>query len=59
MNRFSSSCFAFFRNSSSLDRADAITPVLDGVGPMTMTSLRHNSGIAALLRRGLEVPQLW
>ncbi|NZD65459.1 hypothetical protein HX900_30725 [Rhizobium sp. WYCCWR 11290] len=24
-------------------RADAITPVLDGVGPMTIMSLMHNS----------------
>ncbi|WP_164736327.1 hypothetical protein [Rhizobium vallis] len=24
-------------------RADAITPVLDGVGPMTVMSLMHNS----------------
>ncbi|MFS8146374.1 hypothetical protein QD408_13815 [Rhizobium sp. BR 249] len=39
-------------------RADAITPLLDGVGPMTIVSLMHNGLFAASMLRGLGVPQL-
>ncbi|WP_163874476.1 hypothetical protein [Rhizobium laguerreae] len=39
-------------------RTGAITPVLGGVGPMTITSLMHNSLIAASMRSGLAVPLL-
>ncbi|RUM06552.1 hypothetical protein EFR84_12780 [Rhizobium chutanense] len=38
--------------------ADAITPLLDGVGPMTIVSLMHNGLFAASMLRGLGVPQL-
>lgn len=40
-------------------KAGAITPVPGGVGPMTIMSLMHNTLVAAHLRRGLPVPQLW
>ncbi|MBY5409816.1 hypothetical protein HFO98_15310 [Rhizobium leguminosarum] len=36
----------------------AITPLRDGVGPMTIMSLMHNTLIAAAIRSGLGVPQL-
>nr|WP_245512538.1 hypothetical protein [Rhizobium leguminosarum] len=40
-------------------RTGAITPVLGGVGPMMITSLRHNNTfIAASMRSRLGVPQL-
>ena len=39
--------------------AGAITPVPGGVGPMTIMSLMHNTLLAAHMRRGLPVPQLW
>ena len=39
--------------------AGAITPVPGGVGPMTIMSLIHNTLVAAYMRRGLAVPQLW
>jgi methylenetetrahydrofolate dehydrogenase (NADP+)/methenyltetrahydrofolate cyclohydrolase len=39
--------------------AGAITPVPGGVGPMTIMSLIHNTLVAAYMRRGLPVPQLW
>ena len=39
--------------------AGAITPVPGGVGPMTIMSLIHNTLVAAYVRRGLPVPQLW
>ncbi|MBY5468045.1 hypothetical protein E0H39_20685 [Rhizobium leguminosarum bv. viciae] len=39
-------------------RTGAITPVLGGVGPMTIRSLMHNTPIAASMRSGLGVPQL-
>jgi methylenetetrahydrofolate dehydrogenase (NADP+) / methenyltetrahydrofolate cyclohydrolase len=39
--------------------AAAITPVPGGVGPMTIMSLIHNTLVAAYMRRGLAVPQLW
>ncbi|MBY5835699.1 hypothetical protein J3P71_29940 (plasmid) [Rhizobium leguminosarum] len=39
-------------------RTGAITPVLGGVGPMTIMSLMHNTLIAAAMRSGLGVPQL-
>jgi methylenetetrahydrofolate dehydrogenase (NADP+)/methenyltetrahydrofolate cyclohydrolase len=39
--------------------AGAITPVPGGVGPMTIISLIHNTLVAAYMRRGLPVPQLW
>ncbi|WP_373689368.1 MULTISPECIES: hypothetical protein [Rhizobium] len=39
-------------------RTGAITPVLGGVGPMTIRSLMHNTLIAASMRSGLGVPQL-
>ncbi|WP_373563088.1 hypothetical protein [Rhizobium leguminosarum] len=39
-------------------RTGAITPVLGGVGPMTIMSLMHNTVIAAAMRSGLGVPQL-
>jgi methylenetetrahydrofolate dehydrogenase (NADP+)/methenyltetrahydrofolate cyclohydrolase len=29
------------------------------VGPMTIMSLIHNTLVAAYMRRGLPVPQLW
>ena len=35
------------------------TPVPGGVGPMTIMSLIHNTLVAAYMRRGLPVPQLW
>ncbi|MBX5155903.1 hypothetical protein HJB81_10365 [Rhizobium sp. NZLR1] len=34
-------------------RADAITPILGGVGAMTIVSLRHNTPVAVSTRRGL------
>ncbi|MBY3192475.1 hypothetical protein [Rhizobium laguerreae] len=39
-------------------RTGAITPVLGGVGPMTIMSLMHNSLIAASMQSGLGVPLL-
>jgi methylenetetrahydrofolate dehydrogenase (NADP+)/methenyltetrahydrofolate cyclohydrolase len=39
--------------------AGAITPLPGGVGPMTIMSLMHNTLAAALMRKGLAVPQLW
>ncbi|WP_407073824.1 hypothetical protein [Rhizobium leguminosarum] len=39
-------------------RTGAITPLLGGVGPMTIASLMHNTLIAAAMRSGLGVPQL-
>jgi methylenetetrahydrofolate dehydrogenase (NADP+)/methenyltetrahydrofolate cyclohydrolase len=39
--------------------AGAITPVPGGVGPMTIMSLIHNTLVAAYMRRGLAVPELW
>ncbi|MGO6667472.1 hypothetical protein [Rhizobium ruizarguesonis] len=39
-------------------RTGAITPLLGGVGPMTIMSLMHNTLIAAAMRSGLGVPQL-
>ncbi|WP_373694575.1 hypothetical protein [Rhizobium aouanii] len=36
-------------------RTGAITPLLGGVGPMTIMSLMHNVLIAASMRRGLGV----
>ncbi|WP_088704489.1 hypothetical protein [Rhizobium sp. R693] len=45
--------------AQALVRAGAITPVPDGVGPMTITSPMHNALVAAFMRRGMEVPQLW
>ena len=41
------------------EHAGAITPVPGGVGPMTIMSLIHNTLVAAYMRRGLPVPQLW
>jgi methylenetetrahydrofolate dehydrogenase (NADP+)/methenyltetrahydrofolate cyclohydrolase len=38
--------------------AGAITPVPGGVGPMTIACLLANTLAAALLRRGLEVPDI-
>ncbi len=40
-------------------RANAITPVPGGVGPMTIMCLIHNTLVAAYRRRKLPVPQLW
>ncbi|TAY62854.1 hypothetical protein ELH84_33190 [Rhizobium ruizarguesonis] len=39
-------------------RTGAITPLRDGVGPMMIMSLMHNTLIAAAMRSGLGVPQL-
>ncbi|NKL04477.1 hypothetical protein GFL39_05775 [Rhizobium leguminosarum bv. viciae] len=39
-------------------RTGAITPLLGGVGPMTIMSLMHNSLIAASMQSGLGVPLL-
>nr|WP_197486894.1 hypothetical protein [Rhizobium bangladeshense] len=39
-------------------RTSAIAPLLGGVGPMTIMSLRHNALISASMRRGLGVLQL-
>ncbi|MGO8025757.1 hypothetical protein [Rhizobium leguminosarum] len=39
-------------------RTGAITPLLGGVGPMTIASLMHNILIAASMRSGLGVPLL-
>ncbi|MBY3120377.1 hypothetical protein HFO30_35310 [Rhizobium laguerreae] len=36
-------------------RTGAITPLLGGVGPMTITGLMHNSLIAASMRSGRGV----
>jgi methylenetetrahydrofolate dehydrogenase (NADP+)/methenyltetrahydrofolate cyclohydrolase len=44
---------------SASRRAAAITPVPGGVGPMTIMCLIHNTLVAAYMRRGLPVPQLW
>ncbi|NKM53458.1 MULTISPECIES: hypothetical protein [Rhizobium] len=46
-----------FPGIAPASRAGAITPVLGGVGPMTIMSMMHNTAIAAFMRRGLEVPQ--
>nr|WP_313903422.1 MULTISPECIES: hypothetical protein [Rhizobium] len=35
-----------------------MTPLLGGVGPMTITGLMHNSLIAASMRNGRGVPLL-
>ncbi|NYT32272.1 hypothetical protein HX898_17860 [Rhizobium sp. WYCCWR 11128] len=37
-------------------RTGAITPLLGGVGPMTIISLMHNTLIAASMQSGLGVP---
>ncbi|MBY3074036.1 hypothetical protein HFO71_27355 [Rhizobium laguerreae] len=39
-------------------RTGAITPLLGGVGPMTITGLMHNSLIAASMRSRRGVPLL-
>ncbi|WP_409995286.1 hypothetical protein [Rhizobium leguminosarum] len=39
-------------------RTGAITPLLGGVGPMTITRLMHNTLIAASMRSGRGVPLL-
>ncbi|MBY5770367.1 hypothetical protein HFN63_09630 [Rhizobium leguminosarum] len=39
-------------------RTGAITPLLGGVGPLTVMSLLHNTLIAASMRSGLGVPLL-
>ena len=39
--------------------AGAITPVPGGVGPMTITTLMHNTLVAAYLREALPAPRLW
>ncbi|MBY5786110.1 hypothetical protein HFN62_20565 [Rhizobium leguminosarum] len=39
-------------------RTGAITPLLGGVGPMTIMSLMHNTLIAASMQSGLGVPLL-
>ncbi|MBY5812928.1 hypothetical protein HFO12_26845 [Rhizobium leguminosarum] len=39
-------------------RTGAITPLLGGVGPMTITRLMHNTPIAASMRSGRGVPLL-
>ncbi|MBI1180815.1 MAG: bifunctional methylenetetrahydrofolate dehydrogenase/methenyltetrahydrofolate cyclohydrolase FolD [Alphaproteobacteria bacterium] len=44
-------CFA-----EAKERADAITPVPGGVGPMTIATLLHNTVIAACRQRGVAVP---
>ncbi|MCB1351824.1 MAG: bifunctional methylenetetrahydrofolate dehydrogenase/methenyltetrahydrofolate cyclohydrolase FolD [Rhodobacteraceae bacterium] len=41
------------------ERAQAITPVPGGVGPMTIMSLMHNTLLAAFRRSGRVAPQLW
>ncbi|MDF0696227.1 hypothetical protein PYR71_06800 [Rhizobium sp. MC63] len=46
------------RFASAAIRTSAIAPLLGGVGPMTIMSLRHNALISASLRRGLGVLQL-
>ncbi|NEK19792.1 hypothetical protein [Rhizobium leguminosarum] len=43
---------------AALIRTGAITPLLGGVGPMTITHLMHNTLIAASMRSGLGVPLL-
>ncbi|NKK61945.1 hypothetical protein GFL88_00010 [Rhizobium leguminosarum bv. viciae] len=39
-------------------RTGAITPLLGGVGPMTITGLMHNTLIAASMRSGRGGPLL-
>ncbi|RSB81222.1 hypothetical protein EFR00_31860 [Rhizobium sophoriradicis] len=46
------------RFASAAIRTSAIAPLLGGVGPMTIMSLRHNALISASMRRGLGVLQL-
>ncbi|MBY4610734.1 hypothetical protein K6M90_24135 [Rhizobium sp. 9T] len=46
------------RFASAAIRTGAIAPLLGGVGPMTIMSLRHNALISASMRRGLGVLQL-
>nr|WP_141506753.1 hypothetical protein [Rhizobium phaseoli] len=43
------------RFASAAIPTSAIAPLLGGVGPMTIMSLRHNALIAAYMRRGLGV----
>jgi methylenetetrahydrofolate dehydrogenase (NADP+)/methenyltetrahydrofolate cyclohydrolase len=44
-------CFA-----EAKERAEAITPVPGGVGPMTIATLLHNTVIAACRQHGVQVP---
>lgn len=43
---------------SAQERAEAITPVPGGVGPMTIACLLRNTVIAAARRRGLTAPEI-
>ncbi|MBY5326700.1 hypothetical protein HFN03_05520 [Rhizobium leguminosarum] len=46
----------FFGCLAASIRTGAITPLLGGVGPMTIANLMHNTLIAASMQSGLGVP---
>ncbi|MBR0947513.1 bifunctional methylenetetrahydrofolate dehydrogenase/methenyltetrahydrofolate cyclohydrolase [Bradyrhizobium liaoningense] len=45
--------------AAAAEKAGAITPVPGGVGPMTITTLMHNTIVAAYAREGMPHLKLW